>query len=143
MKISVFGCGGNRDASKRHIMGRISTSLANLTIITSDNSRNEDPIDIIEDIERGVVSKNYMLEIDRITAIKKAVNLARYGDTIVISGKGAENYFDVKGEKIPYQTDAGIIKEMQKHSNINTSWFISHIRKACSQHAGRQYFYKA
>lgn len=111
--ISVFGCGGNRDKGKRHIMGEISTSLADLTIITSDNPRFEDPIDIIEDVERGVVSGDYLLETDRITAIKKALNIAKQGDTIVISGKGAENYFDINGEKIPYKTDAGIIQEVQ------------------------------
>jgi len=115
--ISVFGCGGNRDVSKRHIMGQISTSLADLTVITSDNSRLEDPIDIIEDIERGVENNKYMLEIDRILAIKKAVNLACRGDTVLILGKGAENYFDVNGEKIPYITDAGIIKEIQKEES--------------------------
>lgn len=114
--ISVFGCGGDRDSSKRHVMGEISTEIADLTIITSDNSRTEDVIGIMEDIERGVVNNNYMLETDRITAIKKAINLADYGDTVVISGKGAENYFDIMGKKVPYITDAGVIKELSDES---------------------------
>ena len=110
--ISVFGCGGNRDTSKRHVMGEISSRLADLTIITTDNPRNEDPMDIIEGIERGVVNNNYILEIDRVTAIKKALNLTKYGDTVVITGKGAENYFDINNEKVPYQTDAKIVEEV-------------------------------
>ena len=111
--ISVFGCGGNRDKSKRRIMGKISTSIADLTIITTDNSRFEDPIEIMEEIESGVVNENYILEVDRVLAIKQAINKACYGDTIVISGKGAENYFDILGEKVPYITDAKIIELIQ------------------------------
>ena len=114
--ISVFGCGGDRDKGKRQIMGEISTENADLTIITTDNPRTEDPIDIVEDIERGVINNNYMLEIDRILAIKKAINLAGYGDTVVISGKGNENYFDINNEKVPYVTDAGVIKELSDES---------------------------
>ena len=114
--ISVFGCGGNRDAGKRPLMGEISTKLADLTIITTDNPRTEDPMQIIKEIEYGVANSKYIIEKDRIKAIKKAVTMAGYGDTIVISGKGAEKYFDINNEKLPYITDAGVVEEMQEES---------------------------
>lgn len=109
--ISVFGCGGNRDNSKRHIMGEISGRLADLTIITSDNSRLEDPNAIISDIESGI-SGRYIKQADRKQAIKLAFKLAGSGDCIVISGKGAEDYIDCGGKKTSY-SDAEVIKEIE------------------------------
>lgn len=100
--ISVFGCGGNRDSQKRPIMGEISDSLANFSIITSDNSRFEKPEDIIRDIVRGIKSDRYLVCLDRGSAIKKAFEISDEGDIIVIAGKGAEDYIEENGVKIPY-----------------------------------------
>ena len=100
--ISVFGCGGNRDALKRPIMGEISTRLADVTIITSDNPRLENPLDIISQIEKGINGGVYLIEPDRAKAIKLAYNIATLNDLIVVSGKGAEDYMDVQGKKVHY-----------------------------------------
>ena len=110
--ISVFGCGGNRDALKRPIMGDISTRLADVTIITSDNPRLENPQEIIEEIESGVTTEAvYYKEVDRVKAIQLAEKLAGSEDIIVISGKGIENYMDIGGKKIPY-SDQSVIDEL-------------------------------
>ncbi|MEG2212629.1 MAG: UDP-N-acetylmuramoyl-L-alanyl-D-glutamate--2,6-diaminopimelate ligase [Clostridiales bacterium] len=92
--ISVFGCGGNRDSGKRPIMGRIAGSLSDVAIITSDNPRFEDPLEIIDQIERGMkeVCTNYLVEPSRADAIAMALKLAEAGDMVVIAGKGHENY---------------------------------------------------
>ena len=98
----VFGCGGNREKEKRAIMGRISSCLADFTIITSDNPRFEKREDIAHDIECGFENQNYVIELDRAKAIKLAIDSAECGDVILIAGKGAENYIDENGAKIPY-----------------------------------------
>lgn len=108
--ISVFGCGGNRDSAKRPIMGKISTTLADFTIITSDNPRFEKREDIAKDIERGITNKNYMVILDRSAAIREAVKMAHDGDIVVVAGKGAEPYIDENGEKMPYSDLAEIEK---------------------------------
>ncbi len=92
--ITVFGCGGNRDSGKRPIMGRIAGSMSNVAIITSDNPRFEDPLEIILQIERGIkeVCTNYLVEPSRKDAIALALNLAEAGDMVVIAGKGHEDY---------------------------------------------------
>ncbi len=90
--ISVFGCGGDRDREKRPLMGGISVELADLTIITSDNPRSEDPLQIIGQIEAGAKGGHYLLQPDRRAAIKMAVEEARPGDIVVIAGKGHETY---------------------------------------------------
>lgn len=102
--ICVFGCGGNRDAKKRALMGEISGKYADFTVITSDNPRFEDPMDIIREIEEGVlkVTKKYVIVEDRAEGIRYAVSLAKKGDVILIAGKGAEKYQDVLGIKTPY-----------------------------------------
>lgn len=113
--ISVFGCGGNRDKTKRPIMGEISARLADYTIITSDNPRFEKPSDIILDIKKGIDDKtNLKCIIDREEAIKTAVDMSQKGDVIVVSGKGAEDYLEIKGYKMPY-SDFDVI------NNINNS----------------------
>jgi UDP-N-acetylmuramoyl-L-alanyl-D-glutamate--2,6-diaminopimelate ligase len=90
--IVVFGCGGDRDRGKRPQMGRIATSLADLTFVTSDNPRSEDPLAIIAEIERGAREGGGAFEIepDRRVAIRAAVTAARAGDLVVIAGKGHE-----------------------------------------------------
>ncbi len=111
--ISVFGCGGNRDAKKREIMGKISGENADFTVITTDNPRFEDPMEIISSIEKGMlkVSKNYVIIQDRTEGIKYAVNYAKEGDIVLIAGKGAEQYQDVLGIKHPYN-DKDTVKEI-------------------------------
>ena len=108
--ISVFGCGGNRDAQKRPIMGEISDSLADFSIITTDNPRFERPEDIARDIVKGIKSDRYLVCIDRGSAIKKAFEISNAGDIIVIAGKGAEDYIEESGVKIPYSDYAEIEK---------------------------------
>ena len=109
--ISVFGCGGNRDAIKRPVMGEISETIADFTIITSDNPRFEKREVIAKDIEAGMKLNNYAVELDRPTAIKRAISMARAGDVVVIAGKGAEPYIDENGVKIPYSD----ISEVEKY----------------------------
>ncbi|MBF0317547.1 MAG: UDP-N-acetylmuramoyl-L-alanyl-D-glutamate--2,6-diaminopimelate ligase [Nitrospirae bacterium] len=100
--ITVFGCGGNRDAGKRPVMGKIATTLSDFTIITTDNPRHEDPIDIIAQIKAGVVGSRYDIEPDRREAIKSAIRMAEAGDVILIAGKGHETYQEIKGVRHPF-----------------------------------------
>ena len=111
--ISLFGCGGNRDKDKREKMGEISGRYSDFTVITSDNPRYEDPMDIIFDIEKGVLkeTKKYVLIQDRKEAIKYAISLANKGDIVLIAGKGAEKYQEVLGVKRPYN-DKEAVKEI-------------------------------
>ncbi|MDY6787934.1 MAG: UDP-N-acetylmuramoyl-L-alanyl-D-glutamate--2,6-diaminopimelate ligase, partial [candidate division WOR-3 bacterium] len=90
--IAVFGCGGDRDKSKRPIMGKIATHYSDMTIITSDNPRTENPINIIQDIESGIKEKNYFIEPNRKKAIKRALEHAKPEDTVIVAGKGHETY---------------------------------------------------
>jgi len=102
--VCVFGCGGNRDDSKRKIMGKISGENADFTVITSDNPRYEDPMAIIYEIEKGIipVSKNYVLVSEREEAIKYAINYAKKGDVVLVCGKGCEKYQEKLGIKRLY-----------------------------------------
>ena len=111
--ICVFGCGGNRDSIKRKIMGEISAKISDYTVITTDNPRFEDPVDIMCEIEKGVleISKQYVLIQDRVEAIKYAMNFAKPGDVVLIAGKGAENYQEVLGIKHSYN-DKDTIKKL-------------------------------
>jgi UDP-N-acetylmuramoyl-L-alanyl-D-glutamate--2,6-diaminopimelate ligase len=90
--ITVFGCGGNRDRTKRPLMGRSAAVLSDRVIVTSDNPRNEEPGDIIKDILEGIEGSNFEVEADREKAIEKAVMAAGEGDIVVIAGKGHEDY---------------------------------------------------
>ena len=100
--ISIFGCGGDRDKVKRPQMGKISTDIADTTIITSDNPRSEEPMEIIKDIEVGLNKDNYIAIENRKEAIKKAINIAKQGDVIVIAGKGHETYQILRNETIHF-----------------------------------------
>ena len=102
--ISVFGCGGDRDNSKRPIMGEISGRIADFTIITSDNPRTEEPQKIIEQIEEGIkkTKGKYIVIVDRIEAIKEAIKMADKKDIIVLAGKGHEPYQEINGVKHPF-----------------------------------------
>ncbi len=91
--IAVFGCGGDRDTSKRPVMGEIATRIADHAIITSDNPRSEDPMKIIQDIVSGIGNrKNYTIEPDREKAIAGALDMAKAGDCVLLAGKGHEKY---------------------------------------------------
>lgn len=117
--ISLFGCGGDRDSTKRAIMGEISGRIADYTIITSDNPRTEDPKKIVEQIEKGVkkTKGNYTVIVDRIEAIKHAIKMANKKDIIVLAGKGHEPYQEINGEKHPFDERIivnDIIKKLEK-----------------------------
>lgn len=100
--ITVVGCGGNRDATKRPIMAEIACKLSDKVILTSDNPRNEDPFEILRQMEAGVSTlqrkKTEIIE-DRHEAIRKAVSMAKPEDIILVAGKGHENYQEIKGVK--------------------------------------------
>ncbi len=117
--ITVVGCGGDRDATKRPKMGNIASSLSNKVIFTSDNPRSENPDAIIESMEEGVSGENFNKTLsitDRKQAIKTACQLANEGDIILIAGKGHETYQEVKGERFDFD-DFKIIKELLKALN--------------------------
>lgn len=101
--VCVFGCGGNRAKSRRYEMGEVSGRLADLTIVTSDNPRFEEPMDIIRDIEIGLrkTDGEYIEIPDRKEAIAYAIHHGRPGDVIVLAGKGHEDYQEIKGVKYP------------------------------------------
>jgi UDP-N-acetylmuramoyl-L-alanyl-D-glutamate--2,6-diaminopimelate ligase len=90
----VFGCGGDRDASKRPIMGGIAVARADRVTVTDDNPRSEDPADIVRDILAGITgaSSTVRVEHDRATAIREAIRLAAHDDLVLIAGKGHEDY---------------------------------------------------
>lgn len=101
--VSVFGCGGNRSKLRRYEMGEVSGKLADLTIITSDNPRFEEPLDIIEDIKTGIgrTDGKYIEICDRKEAIAYAIAHGEPGDIIVLAGKGHEDYQEIKGVRYP------------------------------------------
>jgi UDP-N-acetylmuramoyl-L-alanyl-D-glutamate--2,6-diaminopimelate ligase len=108
--ITVFGCGGDRDKGKRPAMGAVATKYSDFAVITSDNPRSEDPLDIIRDIEAGAAQENYLTEPDRRKAIRKAVDMAQDGDIILIAGKGHEDYQEIQGVRYPF-SDRDILRE--------------------------------
>jgi UDP-N-acetylmuramoyl-L-alanyl-D-glutamate--2,6-diaminopimelate ligase len=112
--ITVIGCGGNRDKSKRPIMADIACKLSDKVIITSDNPRNEPAEEIVEEMQRGISitdQKKTLTILDRKEAIKTACSLASSNDIILVAGKGHETYQEIKGVKYPFD-DKKIIKEM-------------------------------
>ncbi|MCX7940427.1 MAG: UDP-N-acetylmuramoyl-L-alanyl-D-glutamate--2,6-diaminopimelate ligase [Endomicrobia bacterium] len=114
--ITVFGCGGDRDRSKRPIMGSIATSMSDYVIVTSDNPRTEEPQKILLDIEVGIKKinkQNYEIIVDRKEAIFKALSLARTKDIILLAGKGHEDYQIIGTEKIHFD-EREIVKEFFK-----------------------------
>ncbi len=99
--VCVFGCGGDRDPGKRPLMGEAATRLADLTLITSDNPRTEDPRAIVDQVAAGAHA-NHEIEVDRATAITRAVTMASEGDVVLIAGKGHEDYQEIAGTRIPF-----------------------------------------
>lgn len=117
--ITIVGCGGDRDRTKRPIMANIASTLSDKTIITSDNPRTENPDDIIAEMERGVEPQNYKKTIsisDRKQAIKTACQLARPNDIILIAGKGHETYQEIQGIRYDFD-DMQIVKELLHQLN--------------------------
>lgn len=111
--VCLFGCGGNRSKLRRYEMGEISSNLADFTVVTSDNPRNEEPQDILDDIITGVKkgSGEYIAIIDRKEAIRYCIQNAQAGDVIILAGKGHEDYQEIKGVK--YKMDErDLIKEV-------------------------------
>jgi len=103
--ITVVGCGGDRDKTKRPIMAQVACDLSNKVFFTSDNPRSEDPNEIIKDMEQGLSSaakRKYINIVDRKEAIKAAISFAKAGDIILIAGKGHEKYQDIQGVKYDF-----------------------------------------
>jgi UDP-N-acetylmuramyl-tripeptide synthetase len=117
--ITVFGCGGERDADKRPKMGKVAAALSDFSIITSDNPRNEDPMQIIHQVEKGILgagknSSDYLVCPDRFWAIQQAINMAKPGDLVVIAGKGHENYQILADKSIPFD-DREVARQLLEH----------------------------
>ncbi len=119
--ITVFGCGGDRDKSKRKPMGEIAGEYSDIAVITSDNPRSEDPLKIISEIEIGVKEKDVVYEVipDRREAIYRAIALAKPNDVVIIAGKGHENYQLVGGNKFHFddrEVAAEALKRLEEES---------------------------
>ncbi|RJQ57045.1 MAG: UDP-N-acetylmuramoyl-L-alanyl-D-glutamate--2,6-diaminopimelate ligase [Nitrospiraceae bacterium] len=111
--ITVFGCGGNRDRTKRPLMGSIASELSDFILVTSDNPRNEDPEEIINDILKGISRDNYTVRPGRAEAIKEAVLMAKEGDTVLVAGKGHEDYQEIKGVRHHFSDKEVLRKAIQ------------------------------
>jgi UDP-N-acetylmuramoyl-L-alanyl-D-glutamate--2,6-diaminopimelate ligase len=112
--ITVVGCGGDRDKTKRPVMGEVACEYSNKAIFTSDNPRSEDPQEILKDMETGLSSaarRKFISIADRKEAIKTAVSMAKAEDIIMIAGKGHEKYQEIKGVKNPFD-DKKVLLEM-------------------------------
>jgi len=118
--IVVFGCGGDRDKSKRPLMGEIASKMADTVIITSDNPRSEDPAQIIKDVEKGIpkrYKKKCFSFVDRKEAIKFAISLAKEKDCVVIAGKGHETYQILKNTVVPFSDKEEARKAIKMTTN--------------------------
>ncbi|MGB7649957.1 MAG: UDP-N-acetylmuramoyl-L-alanyl-D-glutamate--2,6-diaminopimelate ligase, partial [Gallionella sp.] len=100
--VCVFGCGGNRDHGKRPMMGRVAEQFADRCIVTSDNPRDENQADIVAQITAGMQGKKHRVMLDRAAAIQHAIAHAQPGDTVLIAGKGHEDYQEIHGVKHPF-----------------------------------------
>ena len=116
--ICLFGCGGNRDKSKRDIMGEISGRLADFSILTSDNPRTENPDDILASIEAGMKKTDgkYVIIENRRDAIRYALEMGQEGDVMILAGKGHETYQDVMGVKRPFDEKV-VVQELLLEMN--------------------------
>ena len=118
--ICLFGCGGNRDKAKRPLMGEIAAKKSDFAILTSDNPRYEDPLDIISDVEKGYrrFSVRYVVVPDRKKAIDYALDFLKKEDILLVAGKGGEKYQEIMGIKYSFN-DHDIIKEMLEKKGEN------------------------
>jgi UDP-N-acetylmuramoyl-L-alanyl-D-glutamate--2,6-diaminopimelate ligase len=114
--IVVFGCGGDRDVTKRAKMGRVVSSLADFAFITNDNPRSEDPDKIIADITQGMRSHNYCVIADRGEAIRKSLSYAQRGDIVLVAGKGHEDYQIIK-DKVIHFDDREVVRACLRSMN--------------------------
>lgn len=114
--ICVFGCGGDRDRTKRPQMGEVAGRLADFSIVTTDNPRTEEPEKIIEDIEKGIskTKGKYKIVVDRREAIKEAIDMATRKDIVILAGKGHETYQEINGQKFDFD-ERIIVKEILKN----------------------------
>ncbi len=119
--ITVFGCGGDRDRAKRPLMGSVASELSDFVFVTSDNPRNEDPLEIINGIAKGIRKNNYAVQPDREEAIKEAVSMAKEGDTLLVAGKGHEDYQEVRGERRHFSDREVLKKEIKKRLAVGGS----------------------
>jgi UDP-N-acetylmuramoyl-L-alanyl-D-glutamate--2,6-diaminopimelate ligase len=124
--ITVFGCGGDRDRTKRPLMGAVAGRLSDLIVITSDNPRSEDPNRIIEEIQRGITAdtrkdagQRLLTIVDRGAAIAKAIELARPGDLVLIAGKGHEKYQVIGDRVLPFD-DVAVAREALSRRRTNS-----------------------
>jgi len=121
--ITVFGCGGDRDRTKRPIMGKAAAEFSDFSIVTSDNPRTEDLQTIINDILPGIKEivgpDKYHVVIDRRQAIKEALEMAKKDDIVIIAGKGHETYQEVNGKKYPFD-DKAVAEEILKRGRVNS-----------------------
>ncbi len=115
--ITVFGCGGDRDKLKRPKMGAAASELSDFVVITSDNPRSEKPFEIIKDIVQGIKKINYVLIPDREEAIQEAVSMAKEGDTLLVAGKGHEDYQEIKGVRHHFSDKEVLRKTIKKIKN--------------------------
>lgn len=113
--ITIVGCGGDRDPIKRPIMGKIATDNSDYTILTSDNPRTENPAKIMEDILKGVTSKNYEVELDRKKAIQKGLQMLKKDDILLILGKGHEDYQIIGHTKYHLDDAEEVLKWVKEH----------------------------
>ncbi len=127
--ITVFGCGGDRDRTKRPLMGAVAGRLSDLIVITSDNPRNEDPARIIEEIHRGITpdtqrdaTQRTLTVADRREAIGQAIEMARAGDLVLIAGKGHEKYQIVGSTVLPFD-DVAVAREALSRKRSNSGVF--------------------
>jgi UDP-N-acetylmuramoyl-L-alanyl-D-glutamate--2,6-diaminopimelate ligase len=125
--ITVFGCGGDRDKTKRPLMGAVAGRLSDVIVITSDNPRSEDPGKIIDDIQRGITPDTarrdggqlLMAIVDRAEAITKAIELARRGDLVLVAGKGHEKYQVIGDRVLPFD-DVAVAREALAKRRTNS-----------------------
>lgn len=112
--VCLFGCGGNRDSKKRPIMGEYAAEESDFCVLTSDNPRYEDPMDIIQQVEKGIRkrSSNYVVVPDRERAIIRALSTLNKGDILLVAGKGGETYQEIMGIKYPFNDNAIIKKSI-------------------------------
>jgi len=111
--ITVFGCGGDRDRTKRPLMGQAAGELSDFVVLTSDNPRSEDPLDIMNDVLVGLrrVDTPHLIEPDRATAIRRAIEEARPGDIVILAGKGHETYQVLRDRTIAFD-DREVAREV-------------------------------
>jgi UDP-N-acetylmuramoyl-L-alanyl-D-glutamate--2,6-diaminopimelate ligase len=111
--ICVFGCGGDRDRGKREMMGRVAERFADLSIVTSDNPRSEKPEYVIAEIAVGMTANRHRIVVERGEAIALAIALARAQDTVLIAGKGHEDYQEIAGVRHPFSDVAVAASALQ------------------------------